>query len=165
MGRVEALKQAAPKAPGVLAHQAERFGMIIGFCAFLLLFFCFQVIVCEKSHGADATRVVAAGENGTDKEAEFNLGAWFASFFSKHLSPIDGSRCPSEPSCSSYSAQAFRKHGFVMGWLMTVDRLIHESDEDKISPVVVKNGKGKIVDPLENNDFWWYSENEEIANR
>jgi hypothetical protein len=161
MGRVEALEQASPKAPGVLAHAAERFGMIVGFCAFLLLCICFQAIVCDKSYGADGPEVTVAGEKGPDKEEEFNLGAWFASFFSKHISPIDGSRCPSHPSCSSYSAQAFKKHGFVMGWLMTVDRLMHESDEDKTSPVVVRNGKGKIMDPLENNDFWWYSENKE----
>ena len=52
-----------------------------------------------------------------------------------------------------------------MGWLMTVDRLIHESDEDKVSPVVVRDGKGKIIDPLENNDFWWYSENRAVEDR
>ena len=138
--------------------------MIVGFCAFLLFCSCFQIIVCKISHAADSTTVMIAGEDGADKEAEFNLGAWFASFFSEHISPVDGSRCPSEPSCSSYSAHAFKKHGFVIGWLMTVDRLIHESDEDKVSPVVVKNGKGKIMDPLENNDFWWYSENEELEN-
>jgi hypothetical protein len=78
-------------------------------------------------------------------------------FFQKNISPVDGSRCPSQPSCSSYSLQAFQKHGFVKGWLMTVDRLIHEgSEETKVSPVVLIDGQYKILDPVENNDFWWY---------
>ncbi len=43
---------------------------------------------------------------------------------------------------------------------MTVDRLIHEGKEEtRVSPVVIFNGKRKILDPLENNDFWWYTPN------
>lgn len=42
-----------------------------------------------------------------------------------------------------------------MGWLMTVDRLIHEGDEASLSPLVYENGQVKIFDPVENNDFWW----------
>ncbi len=88
--------------------------------------------------------------------SENNVGVWLASFFSKHVSAVDGDRCPSEPTCSSYSVQAFKKHGLAMGWLMTVDRLIHEGDEWSVSPVKNRNGKGKIIDPVDNNDFWWY---------
>jgi putative component of membrane protein insertase Oxa1/YidC/SpoIIIJ protein YidD len=90
-------------------------------------------------------------------ESDINIGAWLASFFSKHISAVDGDRCPSDPTCSSYSAQAFRKHGFFVGWAMTVDRLIHEGDEGSVSPLVRRNGRLKILDPVENNDFWWYS--------
>ena len=43
---------------------------------------------------------------------------------------------------------------------MTVDRLIHEADEGRISPVVKRNGHIRILDPVENNDFWWYTEND-----
>jgi hypothetical protein len=40
---------------------------------------------------------------------------------------------------------------------MTVDRLIHEGNEEtKVSPVVFSGGKKKIYDPVENNDFWWH---------
>ena len=91
-------------------------------------------------------------------ESDINIGAWLASFFSKHISAVDGDRCPSNPTCSSYSAQAFRKHGFFVGWVMTVDRLIHEGDEGSFSPLVKCDGRLKILDPVENNDFWWYSE-------
>jgi hypothetical protein len=93
-------------------------------------------------------------------EPEFNLGAWLASSVWRHISAVDGQRCPSEPTCSSYSAQAFRKHGFFIGWVMTVDRLIHEADEGRHSPLVRINGEFKILDPLEDNDFWWYDGDE-----
>lgn len=88
-------------------------------------------------------------------EPEFNLGAWFASSVWRHISAVDGDRCPSEPTCSSYSVEAFRKHGFFIGWMMTVDRLIHEADEGRWSPLVRRDGEFKIFDPVENNDFWW----------
>jgi hypothetical protein len=88
--------------------------------------------------------------------ADFNLGAWFASSVWPHISAVDGDRCPSEPTCSSYSLKAFRKHGFFIGWAMTVDRLIHEADEGRMSPLVRRDGEFKIFDPVENNDYWWY---------
>ncbi|MDZ7699941.1 MAG: membrane protein insertion efficiency factor YidD [Deltaproteobacteria bacterium] len=86
-----------------------------------------------------------------------NPGTWLASFFRNHISAVDGDRCPSSPSCSSYSLQAFQKHGFFVGWVMTVDRLIHEGDEPNVSPMVRQNGKYYVFDPVENNDFWWHS--------
>jgi hypothetical protein len=93
-------------------------------------------------------------------EPEFNIGAWFVSSVWRHISAVDGQRCPSEPTCSSYSAQVFKKHGFFVGWVMTVDRLIHEADEGRHSPLVRINGEFKILDPVENNDFWWYGGDE-----
>ena len=98
-------------------------------------------------------------------EAQTNIGVWLASFFSKHISAVDGDRCPSEPTCSRYSIRVFKKHGLVMGWLMTVDRLIHEADEWKVSPVRNRGGKGKIIDPVENNDYWWHEKKSKTASR
>jgi hypothetical protein len=60
------------------------------------------------------------------------------------------------PTCSSYSIEAFRKHGFFIGWMMTVDRLIHEGKEEAaVSPLLFSEGKWRLYDPVENNDFWW----------
>ena len=103
-------------------------------------------------------------EAGRDREGEtrsedggFNVGAWMVSLFRDHLSAVDSDRCPSYPTCSSYSVEAFRKHGFVMGWLMTVDRLIHEGrEETAVSPLIYSQGQWKIYDPVQNNDFWWH---------
>ena len=91
------------------------------------------------------------------QEKEDYYSVWLISSVWKHISKIDGKECPSYPSCSTYSILAFKKHGFIMGWLMTVDRLIHEGKEElKVSPMIYYRGKMKIYDPVENNDFWWY---------
>jgi hypothetical protein len=100
----------------------------------------------------------AAAENrqGTAKERP-GFAERILSVYRDHISAVDGDRCPSYPTCSSYSVQAFKKHGFVMGWLMTVDRLIHEgSEEAAISPRILSDGELRIYDPVENNDFWWH---------
>lgn len=87
----------------------------------------------------------------------FDPALWLVNLYRNHISPIDGDRCPSVPSCSSYSLQAIQKHGFFMGWMMTVDRLLHEGEEEtSVSPVVYSDGQWKIFDPVQNNDFWWY---------
>jgi len=95
-------------------------------------------------------------------EKKYNPGYYVVSIFKKYISPIDSDRCPSYPTCSSYSLKAFKKHGFIMGWLMTVDRLIHEGGEEKkISPSITVDGIEKIYDPVENNDFWWHKKPKE----
>jgi hypothetical protein len=75
-----------------------------------------------------------------------------------YLSPIDGKECPMYPSCSQYSLLCFEKHGPLIGWVMTCDRLLHEADEMRKAPMIYVNGEVRFYDPLKNNDFWWYSE-------
>lgn len=108
---------------------------------------------CERQH-----EVVE--EDGV----ESNIGAWNVSAFREYISAVDSDRCPSLPSCSSYSVSAFKKHGFFGGWLLTADRLIHEADEGSVSPVVYHNGRFLVLDPVENNDFWWYGRGESLEN-
>ncbi len=79
-------------------------------------------------------------------------------FYSKYISAVDGDRCSMYPNCSLYSAQAFRKHGAVIGAVMTADRLIHEADESGLAPKVNVNGRVLNYDPVSNNDFWWKGE-------
>jgi hypothetical protein len=87
----------------------------------------------------------------------FNLGAAIVSIFRDHISAVDGDRCPSVPTCSAYGVESFQKHGFFKGWMMMVDRLIHEGKEETaVSPLIYTDGKWKIYDPVSNNDFWWY---------
>jgi hypothetical protein len=89
-----------------------------------------------------------------EKTLHDNAGLRFAMFFKDYISAVDGDRCPSIPTCSAYSAQVFRKYGFFRGWIMTVDRLIHEADEGDYSPLVYRYGKIRILDPPESNDIW-----------
>lgn len=76
-------------------------------------------------------------------------------FFKNTISRVDGDRCSSYPTCSAYGEIVVRKHGFIIGFLMTIDRLIHEASESKTSPLITKYGVRRIYDPPENNDFWF----------
>ena len=91
-----------------------------------------------------------------EEDSPSNPLIWVLKAYQEHISPVDGGRCPSVPTCSSYSIEAFKKHGFFMGWMMTVDRLIHEGKEESaVSPLLFSEGKWRLYDPVENNDFWW----------
>jgi putative component of membrane protein insertase Oxa1/YidC/SpoIIIJ protein YidD len=73
-----------------------------------------------------------------------------------HLSAVRRGECPMYPSCSEYSRLAIRKHGFAVGWAMTVDRLMRcGRDELKQAPRIFVDGGWRYYDPVENNDFWW----------
>lgn len=73
-----------------------------------------------------------------------------------HLSAVRRGSCPMYPSCSEYSRLAIRKHGFAIGWTMTMDRLMRcGRDESKLAPKIFVDGEWRYDDPVENNDFWW----------
>lgn len=48
-------------------------------------------------------------------------------FFQQVLSPQDGPVCRFRPTCSAYGREAFRRHGFLKGLLMTTDRLVRDN--------------------------------------
>jgi hypothetical protein len=62
------------------------------------------------------------------------------------------------PTCSQYSVEAVRKHGPVVGIVMTADRIIHELDEQDHAPLIKVWSRYRYADPVGNNDFWWYHE-------
>lgn len=73
-----------------------------------------------------------------------------------HLAAVRRGDCPMYPSCSEYGAQAIATHGAIVGWMMTVDRLLRcGRDELHSAPRVFAGGHLKAYDPVENNDFWW----------
>ena len=73
-----------------------------------------------------------------------------------HLSAVRASECPMVPSCSEYSAQAFKKHGVFVGWMMTCDRLMRcGRDEMRLVPKIKIGKSWKYYDPVESNDYWW----------
>lgn len=78
-------------------------------------------------------------------------------FYQHFLSHQWGQSCAYYPSCSNYGLLAIRKHGALVGSMMTFDRLQHEADEARTAPPILTGGQIKIYDPLENNDYWWYT--------
>jgi len=84
---------------------------------------------------------------------------FFVRFYQRFISVFDGNKCPMFPSCSHYSLQCLKKHGFFIGWIMTCDRLLHEPDEMHIAPIVVINGTPLAYDPVQANDQWWFENN------
>jgi len=74
----------------------------------------------------------------------------------RSVSAVDGDRCRMSPTCSEYSIQAFKKHGFLIGFFMTFDRLNHENDELFLSPLIKSGSVTRAYDPVSNNDFWWH---------
>jgi putative membrane protein insertion efficiency factor len=72
-----------------------------------------------------------------------------------YISPVYGSRCPMYPTCSQYSIEAIKKHGSLLGALMTVGRLMHEADERRFVPLQKVGDRYRFMDPVSNNDFWF----------
>ena len=83
---------------------------------------------------------------------------WLLKVYQNFISPFGGQRCAMYPTCSQYSMQAIRKHGPVIGIIMTSDRLIHEADEQRLAPLIKVGNRYRYPDSVENNDFWWYRE-------
>lgn len=78
-------------------------------------------------------------------------------FYQDHISVVDGNRCAMYPSCSRYASRVFKKHGPVLGWIMTCDRLVRcGRDEATVSTKVIVNHRKLIYDPVNANDFWWF---------
>lgn len=75
--------------------------------------------------------------------------------YQRHISVHDGPRCLLYPTCSAYARQAIRKHGAVMGSLMTMDRLVQEAEVLVRAPLIRVHGHTRGFDPVEAHDFWW----------
>jgi len=52
------------------------------------------------------------------------IALFFVKIYQKFISPLFPAQCKYYPSCSAYSAQAFKKHGFFKGLLLSVWRLL-----------------------------------------
>jgi putative membrane protein insertion efficiency factor len=117
------------------------------------------------STSSDAPALVTEADRETSppkrpSPAEYSITntpfIWLVKLYQKHISPIDGDRCPMYPTCSQYSIQAMHKHGPFIGIVMTADRLMHEADERDFAPARKVGNRFRFIDPVENNDFWWY---------
>ncbi len=70
------------------------------------------------------------------------------------IGPAISRGCPCEPSCSRYMVQAVMQYGLVPGYILGLERLLHETGE-LIHGTSIRTRDGfKVADPLENNVFW-----------
>ena len=67
------------------------------------------------------------------------------------LSPIDGKRCPSYPSCSAYAVDAVRQEGAWWGSGLTAGRLLGEADEAAFAPKIYRDGEWLIYYPIDSD--------------
>ncbi len=105
--------------------------------------------------GQPTNRPTGPTENGDTPSGGFYEGV--IGFYTGTLNHLEGVRrgsCPMYPSCSQYSRQAVSRHGFVKGWVMTMDRLMRcGRDELKTAPRVFAHGDWRHYDPVERNDW------------
>ena len=115
-----------------------------------------QIITCMLFFFFCAVCTAAANDKPEQSRTTFSAWSPPLKFFQKVISKADGDRCPMYPSCSHYAGQAFERHGALMGWIMTSDRLLRcGHDELRLSPKVQVNGNPRIFDPVEANTRWW----------
>jgi len=106
---------------------------------------CDDAIFCQDSH---------RGSNNSLFRNRYPLNIMSPIY--RAISRVDGNRCSMEPTCSRYAIEAIEKHGFLIGIIMTCDRLIHEGNEMDYAPLVEVGDSVRYADPVRNNDYWWY---------
>ncbi len=140
--------------------------------ASIVLLLLFAQTACAESWGpwsvsAQAPAILSAADKELSHRAQpeqptHRIAAtpflWLLTFYQKVIGPVNGGRCPMYPTCSQYSVQAIRKHGPVVGIIMTADRLMHEGDEQQYLPLSRVGDRYRFIDPVQDNDFWWYHE-------
>ena len=82
----------------------------------------------------------------------FLLGA--VRFYQVAISPADGGSCMLYPTCSGYAQHALRKHGPIVGFVMTSERVMRNHVGEHY-PTIWKFGRWRNYDPIEANDFWF----------
>jgi len=89
-------------------------------------------------------------------------GSGFVDFaftvYAKTITRVDGPRCEHHPTCSRYAVDAIHKHGYVVGSMLTIDRIIRGSHSSVLRDLpiwTVEDGRTYFDDPVENNDFFF----------
>ena len=130
----------------IFYHRAGT--MIQLFCILLLMPLFFTA----------CTTLPRASQDISEKNSNFE--SLLLDFYKGPLNHLNGVRrgeCPMYPSCSRYCDESLRKHGFLIGWMMTCDRLMRcGRNEIALAPKININGKIKCHDPVIENDWWWY---------
>ena len=79
------------------------------------------------------------------------FGQWLK-LWTKLLTRIDGPRCLHRPSCSAYAGQAVARHGLVLGWWMSLNRILRGARSSALRMLPrIRSGRGILwADPVKN---------------
>jgi putative component of membrane protein insertase Oxa1/YidC/SpoIIIJ protein YidD len=148
-----------PSIPPIL-HYSNFFPLQIKIAGVLIIvFFSVTTVVSAAPLNGPWGQESLQQNHRTRGEAAPSLFRFLVEAYQENISPIDGKDCPMYPSCSEYSIQSFNKHGSLVGWIMTVDRLFRcGRDELRLSPQIIVDGERRWYDPPERNDFWWHDD-------
>jgi hypothetical protein len=146
-----------------LLHLMKITRSLLLICSFLLLFA--GIAAADEDPFKGPWEGTINNSTSSLRHSSLNPLKYLVRFYRDNISPIDGKECPMHPSCSRYSIDCFEKHGLIIGWMMTCDRLFHEPDEMEQAPMVLVNGYYRFYDPVENNDFWWYDKRQRAEGR
>ena len=53
-----------------------------------------------------------------------HIAIWLVGLYRKFISPLKPPCCRFTPTCSEYAIEAFRKRGFIIGFILTVWRIL-----------------------------------------
>lgn len=97
-------------------------------------------------------------EEARARSTQSNIIEFAFSIYTNHITKIDGARCEHRPTCSRYAVEAVRKHGFVVGSWLTIDRLMRGAQSSSLRTLPIykfENGRPYFRDPVEENDFFF----------
>jgi len=113
----------------------------------------------EMANAMRATRPAQPVERPAPPVSEGSLPALvfdaYLRFFQQVISPVDGARSTMYPTGSAYARQVIKKHGALVGVVLTTERLMHEGNEEQVASRIKKYGIWRVYDPVEANDRWW----------
>jgi hypothetical protein len=114
------------------------------------------VLLLSALLSAACTALPAGGAQGGPAAAPGGLFEALIDLYGDVVAEADGNRCPMVPSCSAYGREAFHRHGPLLGWVLTCDRLARcGHDEVRLAPALRDRNGVRSHDPLAANDFWW----------
>ncbi len=136
----------------------HSFKLIKGISILLIMGICLLCVSVNDSYPQEMAwgpaKFYKEGHHSKEYYSNQNLLNLSVKFYQRVLRNIIARRCPSYPSCSTYSRLVLKRYGIIKGIIMTTDRLIHEGDQIKIGPKIWANGRWKVFDPPRLNDFW-----------
>lgn len=108
--------------------------MITRFSLFFLIFLCSFFIVSAKNstektseHKSHLTYQQIKNKSSSVKDQTNPVkivSVLLIRSYQYFFSSLDGSTCQFRPSCSHFGAEAIKKHGVLLGTLMTADRIL-----------------------------------------